>query len=664
MDISQNYVLYFFLVGLVFLAFISILSIFGFSFLYFIKKKQKTEIMKNTSILEEFFIGFGIGLSLYVSISYMLDLFSLFNFFFSYLLFLIIDCVFVFYYYSQNKEKLKATLNRERITNYFKTVFSNNDNVFSLGVLITTLLIVLTIQWFIVVEATSLIYTDPFKWYQTVFYLIDHGHIDYYHLDYNYPSGYTFFNAGVLLIFPDYLFGYYYFKFVPLYFISLYIIIAFIVIRKLFTKRYLIVLSFLLILSSRYFLSRTLLYLSSSLASGLLIISLLIIINKYPDYIMGFFIAGLYLIHNLTTFYFIFVVLLFFLYKLLIQIRNRELFFKQFFSIMLLVLIVFILIIPYLTSIYYIYNDSIFDFINHFFERFEEADYAHVTINPEILYENQFKLIFPLDYFIPFVEINFLELFDELFERSIFLFFIFPIIGVFIHLKRDENGKNQELLIFFKIFIIVILIFFFLPYFFPSFNLFIKFRKRILQSFNLPIVIMTLYTIEWIINLARRFTIFLVKRFKFYSKLLNKNKFYSRIFKIESVVALLLFTSISSTFIMHRYPDYHYYYDDELVEVVLYLRTHAESGSRILRRDYETTPIFRMLYDMKVKEWDLNKSSTYDALLLEVDERDIDYLIFPKDYFHNETIDDLINEEDDYKELIDNDEYFLFKIKN
>jgi hypothetical protein len=115
---------------------------------------------------------------------------------------------------------------------------------------------------------------------------------------------------------------------------------------------------------------------------------------------------------------------------------------------------------------------------------------------------------------------------------------------------------------------------------------------------------------------------------------------------------------------MHRYPDYHYYYDDELVEVVLYLRTHAESGSRILRRDYETTPIFRMLYDMKVKEWDLNKSSTYDDLLLEVDERDIDYLIFPKDYFHNETIDDLINEEDDYKELIDNDEYYLFKIKN
>ena len=175
---------------------------------------------------------------------------------------------------------------------------------------------------------------------------------------------------------------------------------------------------------------------------------------------------------------------------------------------------------------------------------------------------------------------------------------------------------------------------------------------------------MTLYTVEWVINLARKLTTFLVQRLEFYKSLLLKNKFYSNIFKIESFVAILLFASISSTFIMHRYPDYYYQYDDELVEVVLYLRTHAESGSRILRKDYDSTPIFRMLYDMKVKEWDLNKSSTYHALLLEVDERDIDYLIFPKDYFYNETIDDLINEEEEYKELVDNDEYYLFKIKN
>ena len=158
---------------------------------------------------------------------------------------------------------------------------------------------------------------------------------------------------------------------------------------------------------------------------------------------------------------------------------------------------------------------------------------------------------------------------------------------------------------------------------------------------------MTLYTIEWIINLARKLTTFLIQRLKFYKNLLSKNKIYSNIFKIESIVAILLFTSISSTFIMHRYPDYYYHYDDELVEVVLYLRTHAESGSRILRKEYDTTPIFRMLYDMKVKEWDLDKSSNYTALLLEVDERDIDYLIFPKDYFYNETIDDLITKEED-----------------
>ena len=35
---------------------------------------------------------------------------------------------------------------------------------------------------------------------------------------------------------------------------------------------------------------------------------------------------------------------------------------------------------------------------------------------------------------------------------------------------------------------------------------------------------------------------------------------------------------------------YYYYYEDELVEVVLYIRTHAESNSRILRKDYDTSP--------------------------------------------------------------------------
>ncbi len=665
MDISNNYVPYFFLVGLVFIAFFFMLSIFGNFFLFIIKKYvNKEETERSASFLEQLFISFGIGVSIYISLCYFLDLFALFNLFTAYLSIIIFDISYCFYYYNERKEDLKKVVNKKNFQAYFKNIFSNKNNIFCIGALIFTITFIFIIQWTIITEATSLNYTDPYKWYTDTIFLLDNGHIDYYHLDYNYPSGHTFFNAGVLLIYPDYLFAYYYFKFIPLYFIIFYVIIALTVVRKLFKRNYLILLSLLFILTSRYFLSRTLLYLSSSLASGLLIISLLIIINRYPDYILGFLLAGLYFIHNLTTFYFIFVLVSFFLYRFIFNIRNSEIFYKQIKSISILILITFILLIPYLVSIYYIYDNTFIDFLGHFFERFEESDYAYIFKNLGSFFQWQMKLIYPLDYFSPFIEINFLELIDELFVRSIFLFFIFPFIGLFIYLKPKEKKKDMEILIFFKLFIIIILIFFLLPYIADDFNLFVKFRKRILQSFSLPVIIMALYAIEWIVNLSKKLTAFLVLKLKFYRILIQKNKFYSKFFRIDSIIIMFLITSLSSTLVMHRFPDYHYYYEDDLVEVVLYLRTHAESDSKILRKEYDTTPIFRMLYDMKVKEWDLNRSSTYIDLLLEIRERDIDYLIFPKSFFDNSSIDDWIVEENGFKRLVKNDEYYLFKIKN
>jgi len=664
MDISENYVPYFLLVGLVFILFFFLLSIFGYFFLFCIKKHMNTkEDESSISVLEQLFVSFGIGLSTYLSFSYLLDLFALFNFFTAYLSIIIFDSLFVIYYYYIKNNELKNPINKEKFRIWYKNFSSNKNNIFNLGVLISTITIIFIIQWIIITEATSLNYTDPFKWYETTFYLVDNGHIDYYHLDYNYPSGHSFFNAGVLLIYPDYLFGYYYFKFIPLYFISLYVIIAFLIVKKLFKQKYLIVLSMLFLLTSRYFLSRTLLYLASSLASGLLIISLIVIINKYPDYVMGIFLAGLYLIHNLTTFYYMFVLLIFFLYRLIISIRNREILLDYIKSLLYSIIVAFILLIPYLLSIYYIYGNTIFDFLYHFLERFEEADYAYLLHDSKKLYNSVIKLVFPLEYFEPIIDINLLELLDELFERSIYLFFIFPCIGLFIYLKEKENVRDEEILIFFKIFIIIILFFFFIPHFVDSFNFFIKFRKRILQSFNLPIIIMALYTVEWIVNKSKKFTNFLARKSKFYKNLIERNKIYSKLFKIESTIIIIILASTSSSFIIHRYPDYYYYYEDELVEVVLYLRNHAEPNSKILREDFDSAVIFRMLYDMKIKKYNVNETSSYEDLRTEIHERDIDYLIFSKDFFDNKTIEDSLCDSARFKVLLENDEYILFKYK-
>lgn len=665
----MDILIYLFFIGLIFIIFFFLISILGYFFLFIFKKRfsnnqiKEDGIKQNLSFLEQFFISFGIGVAVYISLGYFLDLFKLFNFYTAYLSIVIFDLGFFLFYLYYNKNQVKDKFNKNFFKERFIKYFSNKNNLICLGFLIFIIILSTITQVIIITDSTSLIYTDPFKGYQAAFYLIDNGHIDYKYLDYNYPSGYTFFNAGVLLIYPDYIFGYYYFKLMSLIFLPLYLIVAFIIVKKLFKRNYLVFLSLFFIIISRYFIARTMLYISSTIASLILIIAIIVIINKLPDYIMGFFVVGLYLIHNLTAFYFVFVLILYYGFKFLLNLKNREILLKQFYSILLALVIIIIIIIPYLLSIYFIYNDTFLDFIKHFFGRFDDSE---LSIN--FKYSNNRKsgllrLVFPLEFFKPFIESNLLDIFDEFFERSIYLFFIFSILGLFIYNRPKRSNKDIQILVFFKLFIIITIIFFFLPYFIRELYFFEEFRKRIMQSFSLPLIIMAIYAIEWIVNKAKIITEYLSSKFDFYRNLVKNEKFYSKFLKIESIIVIILLTSMSSTYYMHRWPDYQYTYEDELVDVVLYLRDKAEPSSKILHQDFDSEIIFRMLYDMNVKTWHQNKSSTYEELLYEIQKRDIDYLIFPKDYFYNGGIEDYISHNPKFIERLENDEYILFKIR-
>ena len=656
-----------FLVGLVFIVFFIFLSTLGYSILYIIKerrfkKKEDHERYKPPlSFLEQLFISFGIGVAIYISLGYLLDLFKAFNFYTAYLSIIIFDITFLSYLIFKSREKIKSEYKIGLLRERFNEYFSNKNNLICLGSLIFIITISILIQLVIINDSDSLIYTDSFKNYHLTFYLIDNRHIDYSLLDYNYPSGHIFFNAGVLLIYPDYIFGYYFFKLISLFFLPLYIIIAFIIFRKLFKKNYLVFLSLLFILISRYFVARTILYLSSSLASLILIISLVIIINKYPDYIIGIFLAALYLIHPLTAFYFIFVLVCFYIFKCLILIKSREDLFNQLISIIFLMVLSICFLIPYFLSIYYIYNDTFMDFLKHFVERFTNFEDALSYRSYKDIKNYFLVLVYPLEYFKPFMDERMLDVIDELFRNSIFLFFILSIFSLFIYVKPRKSNRDLENLALFKFFIIIIVFFFFLPYFFYNLGFFIKFRKRILQSFCLPVIIMTIYSIEWIVNKAGKITEYFIYKFEFYNKIINSKKPYSKLLRIDSILVISLLISANSTYYMHRWPDFYYQYDDELVDVVLYLRDNAEKESIILRQDFDSEIIFRMLYDMKIKEWDLNESSTYEELLLEVQQRNIDYLIFPKEFFDDSSIDFYIKHHPDFDEKLENDDYILYK---
>jgi len=49
-------------------------------------------------------------------------------------------------------------------------------------------------------------------------------------------------------------------------------------------------------------------------------------------------------------------------------------------------------------------------------------------------------------------------------------------------------------------------------------------------------------------------------------------------------------------------------------------------------------------------------------LLLEIQQRDIKYLIFPKDYFYDDNIEYCLLNNPKFDEKVDNYEYILFKI--
>ncbi|MFX0072651.1 MAG: hypothetical protein ACFFAO_16325 [Candidatus Hermodarchaeota archaeon] len=165
----MDYLPYIFFVGLIFITFFFLLSILGYFILFIIKKKafkKKKKLEENSrtlSFLEQLFISFGLGVSIYISLGYFLDLFKAFNFYTGYLSIIIFDFAFLIFLTFMNKEKLKTQYRISLFKKRFKEYFSDKNNIICLGSLVFIIIICTIIQLVIINDSTSLIYTDPFK---------------------------------------------------------------------------------------------------------------------------------------------------------------------------------------------------------------------------------------------------------------------------------------------------------------------------------------------------------------------------------------------------------------------------------------------------------------------------------------------------------------------
>jgi len=640
--------------------------------------ENKRNIVKFT-FLESILSSFGIGISIYLCISVLLCTFGVFNFLTAYVSILLFDVNFAIIYLIKNSNKLREF----NIIKTIKKLLLNKDNATYFLILISILILGFLLNWTIINESRSLLAVDPWNWYKEIYLVLNEGQIQTGFLSSIYPQGFSIFGSACLLIYPDALMLYYFLKMLPIYTLSLFLLISFTVLKRLFRRKSLVFISLFLILSSRYFIFRSITPYPTSISSLLIVLSFIFIINKYHDAFLGFFISSIYLIHSLSFFYFGIVLSLYFLYKILLSLKKRDLFIKQFFSISLLLLLTILLFIPWILCTYVVYNRNIFEILNSSIGYIKQFGFSILGILYSL--NKQIPIIF-----LGIIDLSNLSIGDIIWIfnyasfQSIKILFTASVISIFIPYKKYlEKKRHIDLLNFSKFAIIIIFIIYSISLMNPDIGFFVEYDVRTLEIFCLPIIILAVSLIDLFIRLFRRLSSVILNKYRLIKKSYNtkknnlrvlKSKFISvirkklniysvgsKIFKLDYVLVILTITYAFFLFKSHTPPYHNYYADDEIMEPVLYLRDKAPLNSMVIKPPEAYSRISRILIGLNLKNWQTDIDSSYTEIIDEIKTENPDYIIYRRNYYENKSIDNLIANYTFLKELLINERYILYE---
>ena len=207
---ENSYFLNFILVCLIFYLFVFMISIFGYIFFYLIKNINKKDWELN--FWESFLISFALGLSVYISYCFILDIFRFYNFLSGYYIIAIIDAFFIWYLI------YRGVLTKEKFLDFFHSIktkvsLERKRTVVLIIMLIFVLSWQIWVQWDIITREYAIPSKDTYVWLGQSWYLLENGYLWRKHMPLHYPKGYTFFLAGPELIYPDWRLSYFYIKF-------------------------------------------------------------------------------------------------------------------------------------------------------------------------------------------------------------------------------------------------------------------------------------------------------------------------------------------------------------------------------------------------------------------------------------------------------------------
>lgn len=627
-----NYIPYILLTFFLFIIFIIAISIFGLLFYNVLRRRTKNN--QNLNFLEKCILSFGIGFSIYISSCFLIGSFCFMNFFTIYLPILIIDIVYICFLAIHKKFRIKEFLSLLRK--------KRNEIILFSSLLIFIFYVQIMFQWEILSKRKSLLDTDPFVLVGHTYNFFKTGEISSWGPAY--PPGFRIFSASCLslLISPDFRIIYYFFKFAPICILSFYLLIIAVIIKRIFKKNYFLLLILPLILSSDYFIYRLDFFVSSNIATLLILISLLIFMTNCPLYFFGFFFSAVFLFNPVVAFFYLISMFLFsFIKLLLIEKKIKRVIIKLYIKTSIISIT---LLIPYIIFISS-YGFDILEILKFYY------NISSLSNSFQVVKINNFPITIFLeikDWIIGLLTNWVPE--DPLWRKRLFInnqiiysiFFSFALLGLFLSIKKNEEKQNRNLILYCKTIVVMILFIFFLPILIPNnfiINMFpFWIYMRTLEFFYGPILIIECFTISYFIKKVKNLKIYMIQNNEVYKKLIHK-KYLSQIVNIEKIVVFIfLILSYSYFFINSVDNNYHgvgnYHYSDDQIESIFFIKENIPTGSKILVPDVAYSPagcwIYSLLNDHNTTVWDFSKPNWYNSTKIYLQQNNITYLVIDK----------------------------------
>ena len=660
---ENSYFLNFLLVSFIFYLFVLLISVFGFIFFYYIRKINNKDWELN--FLEKFIISFALGLSVYISYCFILDIYQFYNFFSAYYSIAIMDALFIWYLI------YRGEISREKISEFYysiknKFIAKKKETIILILILIFVFSWQIWVQWGIITKEYAIPSKDTYVWLGQSWYLLENGYLWREHMPFHYPKGYTFFLAGPELIYPDWRLAYFFMKFAGIPFFSFYILVIFTILKRIFEKNYMIFIGLLMTLISNFLYTRFNSFVSSSIPTLLILIALLILISKCPFYLNGFFIASIFLLNAIFGLFYIIAIISFLFIKLISKKKKIKSFLIN--NVVKTLVIVILLLLPYVFHIIIVQNISFFNLIYAYFVQLGYPE-AVLSKNINFIDSNNFLLQFRYILRNYFPDNDFIGIFLDIEKRILSYFFIFALISLFIQTKKYFNKKYRDIINFGKFTVLIILGFYFAEIIFEnSSNLFAQslpwFKWRAVEALAGPVIILVCFIIEKVIEKAKLLTIFLMKNYNSYKNLIE-SKIYSKFFKIENIIITLILISSLSTLVAHQRIYSSCYFEQEQIETIFYIKENVPNNSKILVSDLndEANFFYNLLSTYRVYKWDFEFSeNNFNETIDYIIEKDIEYILL--DYtMINSTEKSYFTSYLYFDELYENDYNIVFEVE-